>query len=66
MTPIQKVLNSIFKNPWTSLVAVAALVALAVYGKVLTVPQIISYLLTAVTAALAADGHNTNAQGGEK
>lgn len=59
MSPLQKVLSSIFQNPWTSLVAVAALAALAIYGKVLTVPQIISYILTAVTAALAADGHNT-------
>ncbi len=58
MNPIQKLLSSIFQNPWTSLVAVAAVVALAIYGKVLTVPQIISYILTAVTAALAADGHN--------
>ena len=51
-----KLKQAILGNPWTSLVAVAGLVVLAIYAKVMTPAQILSLIVTILGAAGAQDG----------
>lgn len=51
-----KLRDAILANPYTSLIAAAALVALALYSKQLTASQVIHYIITVLLAGAAADG----------
>lgn len=53
---LEQLKKAILGNPWTSLVAVAGTIVLAIYAKVVTPVQAIQFVLTILTAAGAADG----------
>lgn len=55
----EKLITSIFSNPWTSLTAVAATIALAVYYKQLSPQELVAFLVLIVNGLMASDGVNT-------
>jgi hypothetical protein len=51
--------QSILSNSWTTLIAVAGIIALAIYSKQLTAAQVVGYILTILLGLGSADGHKT-------
>jgi len=53
---LMQIKKAILSNPWTTFMAFAGLVALAIYSKTVTPVQAINLVITILTAAGAADG----------
>lgn len=52
---MDRIKNAVFANPWTTLVSLGAIAALAIWGKVLTPAQVVNFTLTAILGIVAKD-----------
>ena len=53
---VEQLKTAILGNPWTSLMALAGTLVLAVYAKAMTPQQVLTLVIAILTAAGSADG----------